>query len=45
MAHKIPFTLALIWTIGFVGISFAADVNLIRGANGEEDTITLKGPR
>ena len=44
MTPKIPVALALVLAVWFSAISHAADINLVRGAKGEEDTITLKGP-
>lgn len=43
MSHKLSAMFSLMLTVGAVGVSCAADVKLIRGANGEEDTIILKG--
>jgi len=43
MAPKFSIALVLVLTVSVSTISHAADINLVRGAKGEEDTITLKG--
>jgi len=43
MALKIPVALMLAGAVFFSAMSHAADIKLVRGATGEEDTITITG--